>query len=432
MTRQDITSQDLESLVNDADRGNISSTLDLCEILLDNYAEIRIRHTILACHERLLKLHWTLLQKKFRGNLDCDNIKKSFQILTQIPKLIEIQNYLKLVFLSFKDQSKEVAQDYLYFLPLVFNKFGTEITRIFDTHLKDYKDYTKIKRLSKEYNQEPSFKSYTTLIKGILSLKGQFDNTIRVKQYLLSAFDKWEAIENSVDKDNLVSRCKSIADRIGISDQYQFSRTKYLASTGILSEMASLGTLFEHGVGVAKSEERAVQLYQYAVAKGYEPAKSLLDSLREKQRTRNENEFQQMKFNAELRLAEKVERERIRLENEKLEFQRNQLDEERRHNTELEKIELQRAEEVRKQKINEAVHKEKANEDEIIKVIFYYDICRENGKIDKGYNIIREISQSTYNGLIAGGTQAVISFVKGEKRYRWEGEYIIDAYMSKL
>lgn len=412
--------QDLDTLVNEADRGNISSILILCEILLDNYADLRLKQTVVACNATLLKLHWLLLQKKFPVIGRDNNIKEIFNSLQQSPTLAEIQKLLKSVILSLQNQSSEIAQQYLHILPTVYNKFGSLIPQIFCKYLKDYCDAGSIRKSVVSYNREPSFRSYTELIKGLLSHRGQFNETDRAKRYLISLFSKWKEIDNSIDRDIIIEKCEALSKRIGLTDQYRFSKTQYQAESGSKQDMANLGTMYEHGMGVSKNEEKAIQLYQQAIAHGYEPAKSLLDSLRDKQRVRAENNLQMQK----LALAEKEVQERIRLEEENLEYRREQLEEEKRHNNELEKIEQQKAEEAAKQA-------EIEKEEKTIRVIFYYTLLTNRGYTVNGEKN-EDIPITTYNALIAGGEPSICNYILGRLDNVFSGERIIQAIMSEL
>lgn len=114
----------------------------------------------------------------------------------------------------------------------------------------------------------------------------------------------------------------------------------------------------------------------------------------------------------------------------KLEEER--LEEKRRHNKEMEKMEQQKLELLRQRQISEEAFHERQTEDEMVRVIIYYKLHTWRGNILDNCNMIRNISHSTYNSLLAGGRAAVISFVQGEKGFMRDGEYVCDASMTIL
>lgn len=56
---------------------------------------------------------------------------------------------------------------------------------------------------------------------------------------------------------------------------------------------------------------------------------------------------------------------------------------------------------------------------------------QRNGKIVDNYNMTSELSASEYQSLLIVGSNAIITFVKGELGYR-RNEKVIDASMRKL
>lgn len=425
-----MTTSELDELICNAESGKPDALIEACEYLLNDYTALRTNNLVQSCHIQLLKLNWSVIQKLAPEVLLSEpSIKGRFIEAKSAPTLPKIKDLFQFVILTVQNLS--INTEYLQRLSVVFNRFGTLLPAIIDCHFKEYSNHSDIKNILSKYKREPSFHSYVSLIKDILSLSIKIDENARVNRYFSNILMNWREIELSTDATSLIPRCQKLAQTLGRENELQFAKTRYRAENGIATDIAGLGIMYEQGIGIHQDDSMAKMLYMQAINAGYNDAQLYLDNLNHRLQQQKAQETERLRIQTQLEI-QKMEQDlrqheaenRARLESERLE-------EERRHNKQMEDIELQKIEAEREQQIWEEAERERQAKDEIVEVIFYYTLHRWNEDIVRG-DKISKITKSEYNSLLTGGKQAIISYVTGLIGYMRDGEYIIDASMKKL
>lgn len=416
-----ITSQ-LDSIISDARNGVADALVTSCELFLDNYPVLRVRNLINACHLQMLKLHWILIQKRFSNILIADSsIKDKFINVRTTPTLIGLQDLLKYTTLAVQKHSPADAQEYMLKLSVVFNKSGTLLPSLVNTHFNDYEGLSEVKKYIAKYNQAASFHSYTLLVQNLLNLSKKIDERKRGLENFEILLTKWNEIETSPDVSSLKQRCETIAGKLGRKNELSFAEVQYRADKGLGKDIAELGIFYEQGVGVRQDDGMAKTLYMKAINAGYKEAQVYLTSLNDRHKNQLEQETERRRIQSQLEIQRK-EQELRRLdieERSRLEYQRQE--EERRHNQKMEEMARER---------NENTRRQQEKEEELCKVLFNFSLYDEDGHLLDG-DRVRTIPRSLYEQLVNGGERAITSYIEGIRGVR-RGVYIGKAYMERI
>lgn len=424
-----MTTSELDTLICNAENGNVEALIDSCELLQGDYITFRIKNLILGCHTQLLKLNWTLVQKLAPKVLASDpSLKDLFLEVKSSPTVTGIKDLFEQVILKIQKQSPN--SDYLQRVSVVFNRFGTLLPTIIYSHFKEYSNHSDVKKLLSGYNSKPSFHTYTLLIKGLLKLSSNLDEEDRGSRYFSNILSKWDNVEQSSDSIALIQRCKKLAASLGRADELQFTQTRYKAEKGDAIAIAGMGILYEQGIGINKDDTMAKMLYMQAMNAGNKDAEVYLNNLNTRLQQQEAQRTERLRIQTQLEIQTKEQELRRHEAEERRRIESERLEEESRHNMEMEKIELQKIEADKERQLREEAEREKQSEEEMVEVKFFYKL-RWNGKILDSCNMTCELSISDYQSLLTGGPNAIISFVQGQIGYRRD-ENVIDASMRKL
>lgn len=405
--------------------------IQLIEIYCTDYAKICADNTVYHIIFQTFKLLWVNLKKYLPSLANEEGVLQAARNFKTTPN----KNNFKSVIGTIRQVSDSLGDSKLMLSRIVHTVWvtiGQKLPSMLEQSFGRYANTSIASKLICNFVDNPSYKKFADMIVRIESFGNSHTEAHLAKDLLLKMFVffyekdiyKFKEVENE---------CSKIAQLTNTTDEYIFLHKFLLANEGDVQAMLETGDRFERGIGISQDEIQAEKWYSKALMEGHPNAQFFITNLYTKQHHRQIEEQNKILLTEQQRTIEKLKSEHHKaLEKIKFELQTQR---EKTKRLEQEKCDTVTA---LNQKIKELqCQLSEANDarltsivEDNIEVIFYYKLRWKNG-ITQG-NKIGNLSQATYNNLIMGGKQAIIAFVEGLRGYMKDGEYIIDAYMTKL
>lgn len=407
-----MTPEEINALVNEAGKGSVEAKITLCEHYLSDYARIRARHMLDGLYAQYIKLFWTQLTSVLPNVIAADASLKSLAIdFQQEPALSKMQNLIKRTLQSAMYCSQEDYRKCTALTQRVFVALSSAMPQLLNVYFGEYASSDTSRKITGSFVSNPSFSSFVEMVKSLVDFG---KNTIEENKALITFMDLLDAygdIEASTNKTALNPRISKIASRVDCVNELKFAQKKWKAEMGYTSAMMDLGTMYESGHGTPVDEKKAEGWYLRAIQAGEKQGQILLNNLRNKQKTRRDNERQDALAREKTRIALAESSERIRIEQEKLRIEQNNAEELSRHNKELEEIKRREAAAIEDRN---AIIKE-ANtppEEKMVNLRFQWRQLYDDGSKGLLLTDEMEVMRATYSALITGGDQAIRNFIK--------------------
>lgn len=420
-----MTYEEIALLEKVAKHSNDDKRIQLIELYCTDYTKICANNAIASIHLQFLKLLWTNLKKYLPKLSKAESVLQAAKTFKEHPNKSLFRTFMTVL----KQESESLGES-LKTLSHLVNAVFVEISKHMVPLLKQsfgrYANTSCMTGLISGYVDTPSSKSYSDMIDKIESFGQSHNEIMLAKELLLGIFTHYTNNDIYKFKD-IENRCGNVAKITGTTDEFIFIQKLLSANEGNVQAMLEVGEKYESGNGVERNENQAEKWYTKALIGGHPNAQFFISNLITKRNQKVIEEYKNQLLEQE-KILDNLKRE-LRAEQEKTRrLEQESIAEIKRHNLEVDNLKRQLA---ASEKTRLTVISNTPYEEDEVQVIFYYKLHSWSGDIIQGDNISK-MAVSTYNNLIAGGKQAIINFVTGLKGYMMDGEYIIDASMSKL
>lgn len=429
-----MTFDEITHLEKTANMKDLDSFILLTELYCTEYTKICCDNVIYFLYLQSFKLIWTNLKKQLPAIVSNENLLQVARDLKSQPNQDNFEALMKLLKRE-SQTSTDTLKQLTHIVRQVLIAISQNLTSICNKTFGRYANDPITIEFIGDFVSNPSYKSFADMIQRIASF-GQTHKEIELaRRQLLSIFEYLQ--EKEIDKfDTIKDKCHRIALLTDAKNEYRFIMYLSESHKGDPQAMLYIGQYYENGTGVRRNETEAEKWYTRALLEGNSNAQSFITNLRSKLHEKViEEQYKRQLLEQENNL-ENLKRE---LQEERAKARRLEqeiLNVTQRHNLEIENLQKQLVvtEKARQTTMDKLSYGEKNNstyEENNVEVIFYYKLHCWNGDIIHR-NTICKISFSTYNSLIAGGQQAITSFITGLQDYIRDGEYVFNTSMSKL